>query len=123
MVLSIDGKSMIINLISGAGTAYVNQAGLGTISATDPNETDTGLNSNANLGNPAVTIKTVSSEVSNKQVSFSYTLLSTEGTATTFKEFGLSSSHSSKLFNRQVFYNLYHSDTDEINITQIISIK
>ena len=117
MVLVKDGKNVIVSLLS----TNIDQAGLGTVSAANPNESDTGLNSNTNLGTPAATIKGVSAETSDKQVAFSYTLLSTEGTATTYREFGLNDG--TNLFNRQVFYDLYHGDTDEINITQIISIK
>jgi hypothetical protein len=122
-MITLNGKNMVIDLISGSDTDYVDQAGLGTVSTSDPNESDTGLNDNTNLGTPAATIKAVSVDTADKNAVFSYTLLSTEGTATTFREFGLSSSTNSELFNRQVFYDLYHSDTDEINITQIVSIK
>ena len=122
-MITLNGKNMVIDLISGSDTDYVDQAGLGTVSTSDPNESDTGLNNNTNLGTPAATIKAVSVDTADKNAVFSYTLLSTEGTATTFREFGLSSSTNDELFNRQVFYDLYHSDTDEINITQIVSIK
>jgi len=118
-MITLDGKNIIISSLA----TDIDQAGLGTVSATNPNESDTGLNSNTNLGTPAATIKAVSNDTSDKQIAFSYTLLSTEGTATTYKEFGLSSTGTDKLFNRQVFYDLYHGDTDEIDITQVISIR
>lgn len=122
MVLTNDGKNLVRDLLSSGGTMYVNQAGLGTISST-PLATDTGLNNNANLGTPAATIKSVSVETADRQAVFSYTLLSTEGTATTYRQFGLSASGTAKLFNHQTFYDLYHGNTDEINITQIVSIR
>jgi hypothetical protein len=121
MVIVTDGKNLVRDLICAGGTCYVNQAGLGTVSST-PLESQTGLNNNTNLGTPAATIKSVSVDKSDKQAIFSYTLLSTEGTGNTFREFGLNSSGTAKLFNRQVFYDLYHGTIDEINITQAISI-
>ena len=118
---TVDGKNIIRDLITAGGTVYVNQAGLGTVSST-PLESQTGLNNNANLGTPAVTVKAVSVDKSDKQAIFTYTLLSTEGTGNTFREFGLSASGTAKLFNRQVFYDLYHGTADEISITQAVSI-
>jgi len=123
MVLVTDGKNLIRDAMAGTIAYYVNQAGLGTSSSSNPQEADTGLNNNTNLGTPAATIKSVSNEKADKQVVYSYTLLSTEAAANTFREFGLSASGTAKLFNRQVFYDLYHGSTDEINITQAISIK
>ena len=117
-----DGKNLIRDAMAGTIAYYVNQAGLGTVSS-NPQEADTGLNDNANLGTPSATIKSVSNERADKQIVYSYTLLSTEATVNTFREFGLSASGTAKLFNRQTFYDLYHSNTDEINITQAVSIK
>jgi hypothetical protein len=121
MVITTDGKNVIRDLICSGGTVYVNQAGMGTANAT-PLESNTGLNTNTNLG-LAASIKSVSADKADKQVIFSYTLLSTEGTGTTFREFGLSAAGTAKLFNRQVFYDLYHGTADEISISQAISIE
>lgn len=122
IVIVTGGKNLIRDAMAGTIAYYVNQAGLGTVSST-PLESQTGLNNNTNLGTPAATIKNVSVDKSDKQAIFSYTLLSTEGTGNTFREFGLSASGTAKLFNRQVFYDLYHGTADEINITQAISIE
>jgi len=121
MVIVVDGKNIIRDLLSGASTNYVDQAGLGTVD-TAPSETDTGLNANTNLG-VSGTIKKVSYTLSDKQVNFVYSLLSTEGTATTYKEIGLSSSGANQLFNRQIFYDLTHENTDELQFSMAVSIR
>jgi hypothetical protein len=121
MVITTDGKNLVRDLIATGGTSFVNQAGMGTVGTT-PQENNTGLNNDTNFGTPESTIKSVSVDKSDRQCIFSYTLFSTEAVGTTFREFGLSSSGTAKLFNRQVFYDLAHTNTDEINITQSVSI-
>lgn len=112
-----DGKSQIIDQIA----SIIDQGGVGT-DDTAPSESDTGLNSNTNFGTSG-TIKSTTYTKSTKQIVFDYNLLSTEGNGNTFKEFGLSSSTNSKLFNRQTFTDLNKTDSIEIQISCAISIE
>jgi len=115
------GKNLIRDLLCGATTGvYINKGGLGTVD-TAPSESDTGLNGNSNYG-VSDTIKTVTYTTADKQVTFDYNLPSTDGTAITFKEFGLNSDENI-LFNRQIFHDFTHNDTEEWQFTMVISIK
>lgn len=115
-----EGKNLMRDLICGATTSvYVNKAGLGTVSTTET-EADTGLN--AGDYGVADTIKDVTYTTADKQVVFDYNLPSTDGTAVTFKEFGLNQG-TAILFNRQVFYDMVHNATEEWQFSTAISFK
>ena len=121
MVLVKNGKNWVRDLMVGNTTNVVNQAGLGT-DATTPAETQTGLNNNTNFGT-AGTVKAISKNTADKQIVYSYTLTATEGNGSTYKEFGLSSSTGSFLFNRQTFADLPKTSAEQLDFTLAVSIE
>ena len=120
MVLTIDGKNLVRDLLVGDTASFVDQGGVGTDSTT-PAEADTGLNSNTNLGS-AGTIFSTSKSKTDKQVEMQYVLPSTAPNAT-YKEFGLSSSGASVLFSRLKFTDIVKGSTEEFDFSEPISIR
>lgn len=91
-----NGLNLVRDLICGASSTYVDNAGFGT--GTDaPTEYDTGLNTNTNLGTAGTTAD-VTAFTSDKQIKFEHILTAASGNGSTFTEFGLN--NGTILFNR-----------------------
>lgn len=102
MVFSNDGKNRIRDLLN----TDINHGELGTDGTAEAaSQTDV-------LAGVAATSIAVATQTADKQITIDYSLPSTTGNGTTFKEFGIFNS-SDTLFSRHVFSSLAKTSTEQ----------
>lgn len=112
MVLLLEFKNRVRDLID--DDKYKGQLGTGTTAAT---EDDTGLETA-----DATTLITLTSTTTDKHIVLDYTLPSTTGNGTTYREFELQFNSGNINGNRVVFTGLGKTNEEEWQISTIIHI-